>query len=45
MYSELVKKHLDPDVRHEWYTKGMSKEQLEKIKKYYDERYGGAQAK
>ena len=45
MYNELVKTYLDPDVRHEWYTKGMSKEQLDKIKKYYEERYGGAQAK
>jgi hydroxylamine dehydrogenase len=45
MYTQLVQKYLDPDVRHEWYTKGMSKEQLDKIKKYYDERYGGAQAK
>ena len=40
LYNELVKKYLDPDVRHEWYTKGMSKEQLDKIKKYYEERYG-----
>ena len=45
MYNELVKTYLDPDVRHEWYTKGMSKEQLDKIKKYYDERYGGAPPK
>ena len=45
LYDELVKTHLDPDVRHEWYTKGMSKEQLDKIKKYYEERYGGAQPK
>jgi len=45
LYDQLVKTYLDPDVRHEWYTKGMSKEQLDKIKKYYDERYGGAQAK
>jgi len=45
LYNEIVKKYLDPDVRHEWYTKGMSKEQLEKIKKYYEERYGGAAAK
>jgi hydroxylamine dehydrogenase len=40
LYDELVKKHLSGDVRHEWYTKGMSKEQLEKIKKFYQERYG-----
>ena len=40
MYDRLTKKYLEPDIRHEWYLKGMSKEQLEKIKKYYDERYG-----
>jgi len=45
LYDEIVKKYLDPDVRHEWYTKGMSKEQLEKIKKFYEERYGGAAVK
>jgi hydroxylamine dehydrogenase len=45
LYDELTKKYLGPDVRHEWYTKGMSKEQLEKIKKWYEERYGGATAK
>jgi hydroxylamine dehydrogenase len=40
LYDELVKKYLSPDLRHDWYTKGMSKEQLEKIRKYYQERYG-----
>jgi hypothetical protein len=45
LYDELVKKYLEPDVRHEWYIKGMSKEQLEKIRKFYEERYGGAYAK
>lgn len=45
LYDEIVKKYLDPDVRHDWYTKGMSKEQLDKIKKYYEERYGGAKVK
>ena len=40
LYAELTKKYLEPDVRHEWYFKGMSKEQLEKIRKYYEERYG-----
>src|SRR5208337_978155 len=45
LYGELTKKYLEPDVRHEWYLKGMSKEQLEKIKKFYEERYGGANAK
>lgn len=39
LYDELVKKYLSGDIRHEWYTKGMSKEQLDKIKKYYQERY------
>jgi hypothetical protein len=47
VYDELVKKYLEPDVRHEWYLKGMSKEQLEKIRKDYEGRYGkeGAAAK
>ncbi len=45
LYSEIVKKYLETDVRHEWYTKGMTKEQLEKIQKFYNERYGGTTAK
>ncbi len=45
LYSEIEKKYLESDVRHEWYIKGMSKEQLEKIQKFYNERYGGATAK
>ena len=40
LYGELLKKYIEPDVRHEWYIKGMSKEQLEKIKKFYEQRYG-----
>jgi hypothetical protein len=40
LYAELTKKYLEPDIRHQWYLKGMSKEQLEKIKKYSEERYG-----
>ena len=47
VYTELTKKYLEPDVRHEWYLKGMSKEQLYKIRKDYEGRYGkeGAAAK
>ena len=44
VYDELVKKYLEPDVRHEWFLKGMSKEQLDKIRKDYEERYGKAGA-
>jgi len=40
LYDELTKKHLGGDVRHEWFLKGMSKEQLEKIRKFSEERYG-----
>ena len=40
LYEGLAKRYLGQDVRHEWYLKGMSKEQLEKIKKFYEERYG-----
>jgi hypothetical protein len=45
LYDELVKKYIRSDIRHEWYIKNMSKEQLEKIKKFYEERYGGATIK
>lgn len=45
LYNEITKKYLEPDPRHEWYLKGMSKEQLYKINKFYEERYGGASAK
>jgi hypothetical protein len=27
-------------MRHDWYTKGMTKDQLERIRKFYQERYG-----
>jgi hypothetical protein len=40
LYNELIQKYLAPDVRHEWFLKGMSKEQLQKINKYYADRYG-----
>lgn len=40
LYNEITKKYLESDVRHEWYIKGMSKEQLEKIQKFYEKRYG-----
>jgi len=40
LYARLEKKYLEPDVRHEWYRKGMSKEQLEKIRRFYQDRYG-----
>jgi len=45
LYSQIEKKYLESDVRHEWYVKGMTKEQLEKIQKFYNERYGGETAK
>lgn len=45
LYDELVRKYIGSDIRHEWYIKGMSKEQLEKINKFYEERYGGAATK
>jgi hydroxylamine dehydrogenase len=40
LYKEIEKKYLESDVRHEWYIKGMSKEQLDKIQKFYEKRYG-----
>jgi hypothetical protein len=40
VYDELMKKYVESDVRHEWYFKGMNKEQLDKIRKDYEGRYG-----
>jgi hydroxylamine dehydrogenase len=40
LYNQIVKKYLASDVRHEWYIKGMSKEELQKIQKFYEKRYG-----
>jgi len=40
LYNEVSKKYLESGVPHERYVKGMSKEQLEKIKNYYEERCG-----
>lgn len=45
LYSELTKKYLEPDVRNAWYLKGMSKEQLQSIQTFYNQRYGGTTAK
>jgi hydroxylamine dehydrogenase len=45
LYNELLTKYVEPDVRHEWFIKGTSKEQLEKMRKFYEERYGGKYAK
>ncbi|HTQ73275.1 MAG TPA: multiheme c-type cytochrome [Burkholderiales bacterium] len=44
LYDELTRKYIGSDVRHEWFLKGMSKEQLEKIRKFYEERYGTSEA-
>jgi hypothetical protein len=41
----FLQKHVFGDVRHRWYKEGMSKEELEKLQKYYQERYGGKEAK
>ncbi|HAK61219.1 MAG TPA: cytochrome C552 [Nitrospiraceae bacterium] len=40
LYKQLSKKYIEKDVRHEWYVKGMSKEQLQKTQKFYNKRYG-----
>lgn len=42
VYKQLTDKYLSQDIRHEWYLKGMSKEDIEKIRKYYEQRYGEA---
>jgi len=45
LYNELAKKYIEPNERHDWYLKGISKEELQKIQKFYNERYGGSTAK
>jgi hydroxylamine dehydrogenase len=45
LYNELSKKYIESNERHDWYIKGISKEELQKIQKFYNERYGGAAAK
>ncbi len=37
----FLEKHVFCDPRHRWYKEGMSKEELEKLNKFYDQRYGG----
>ena len=37
----FLEKHVFSDPRHRWYKEGMSKEELEKLNKFYDQRYGG----
>ena len=41
----FLDKHVFSDPRHRWYKDGMSKEELEKLNKFYDKRYGGNVAK
>lgn len=37
----FLEKHVFSDPRHRWYKEGMSKEELERLNKFYDKRYGG----
>ncbi len=37
---ELLDKHFKPIAGHAWYFEGMGKEQIDKIRKGYEERYG-----
>ncbi len=41
----FLDKHVFSDPRHRWYKDGMSKEELQKLNKFYDQRYGGKEAK
>ncbi len=45
LYTEIAKKYIEPNERHDWYLKGISKEELDKIQKFYNQRYGGETAK
>jgi len=39
LYRHLIECYLKPDVRHAWFFEGMSKEQVEKVRTFYEQRY------
>ncbi len=41
----FLQKHIFNDPRHRWYKEGMSKEELKKLEAFYQQRYGGKEAK
>ncbi|MBM4328228.1 MAG: cytochrome C552 [Deltaproteobacteria bacterium] len=41
----FLQKHIFNDPRHRWYKEGMSKEELQKLQQWYQDRYGGKEAK
>lgn len=41
----FLDKYVFSDPRHKWYKEGMSKDQLEKLNKFYQKRYGGKEAR
>ena len=40
MADELLTKHFKPIAGHDWYFNGMSKDQIDFVRKGYEERYG-----
>ncbi len=41
----LLTEYIFKDPRHKWYKEGMSKEELKKLEEFYQQRYGGKEAK
>jgi len=39
VYKEIIKKYIDSDPRHAWFTQGFDPKKVEAIKKYYKDRY------
>ena len=39
VYDEIIKKYIDSDPRHEWFTKGFDPKKIDAIKEYYKKRY------
>jgi len=39
LYEEIIKKYIDSDPRHQWFTQGFDPKKVEAIKAYYKERY------
>jgi two-component SAPR family response regulator len=38
LYDKIIKKYIDSDPRHEWFTKGFDPESLKAIRQYYKDR-------
>jgi hypothetical protein len=41
----ILNEYIFSNPLHKWYKEGMTKEQLERVEQFYQQRYGGKEAK